>query len=238
MPNITIDQTGCRACNLCVEICPTKVLEMDAAGDYAKAIRQDDCIGCTSCMYICPSRCLAVTDYVAQRPFHRIELNRAIISKFLQKEPLTDALTDADYDEALHDVATRLSALAESIVETVGRGQKALGRQAGQLAAIHLPEIYECKTLEEILGSLQLRFQHAFPFVPKASNGGESITFTFDHCALKAIVERAGQKEGEAPLCIVFHEYLAGLLGAFAKKRFSIELANPASACELKFLAQ
>ena len=132
MPNITIDQSGCRACNLCVEICPTDVLEMDSSQDYAIVKTVDACIGCTSCMYLCPSRCLEVTDFDEQRPFYRIEENRELISKFLQKKPAENELTDADYTEALDDVSTRLSALAQTMVETLGRGQKALGRQSGQ----------------------------------------------------------------------------------------------------------
>lgn len=238
MPNITIDQTGCRACNLCVEICPTDVLEMDASDDYANVIREEDCIGCTSCFYVCPSRCLTVSDFVAQRPFHRIEQNAAIVAKFLQKKPLTKELTGADYDEALRDISMRLSALADSLVDTVGRGQKALGRQSGQISAAHLPEVYECATLEEILTRLQERFQHSFSFESQIIDDGNEIALKFAHCALKPVLDATGQKQGEASLCIVFHEYLAGLIGTFVKRQFMTELLNVGSTCELKFVAR
>lgn len=238
MPKINVDTSGCRACNLCVEICPTDVMEMDSGGDIAVVVREDDCIGCTSCMYICPSRCLEVTEFSEQRPFHRIEENVALISKFLQKKPATLTLTEADLDEALQDISTRLTALADTMAETVGRGQKALGRQSGTLAATHLPEMYESHTIEETVEALQKRFQHCFLFNSQVSEQGEEITFKFDKCALRPVVERSGQKEGEATLCTVFHEYWAGLLGAFTKKRYMVNMINTGNTCEMKLEAR
>jgi NAD-dependent dihydropyrimidine dehydrogenase PreA subunit len=234
MPTITIEQSGCRACDLCVEICPTDVLEMDASNEVAKVVRADDCIGCTSCMYICPSRCLEVTDYLEQRPFHRIEENAAIISKFLQKSPATALLTEADYDEALRDISTRISALADTMAETVGRGQKALGRQAGQLAAAHLPELYESTSIEEALEKLNERFKNCFSFSPVVSDGGAKISLDFDGCALRGVVRRAGQTPGESTLCVMFHEYIAGLMGAFTKKRYQTEMVEVGEMCVMK----
>lgn len=232
MPQITIDAPGCRACTLCVDICPTKVLEMDSSGNAAKVARIDDCIGCTSCMYLCPSRCLEVTDYAVQRPFYRIEQNTALISKFLQKRPASQVLTEADYDEAIKDISNRLISLSETMVETVGRGQKALGRTAGSMAAAHLPELYEAHNTDEILEKLRQRFAHCFAFDSTASDAG--IGFTFQHCAIQPVVVAAGQKVGESSLCVVFHEYWAGLIGAFTGKKYDITVVKAGGACELK----
>jgi NAD-dependent dihydropyrimidine dehydrogenase PreA subunit len=232
MPNITIDQSGCRACNLCVEICPTDVLEMDSTQEYATVVRVDDCIGCTSCLYLCPSRCLEITDFIEQRPFYRIEENQAIISKFLQKKPATSELTAADYSEALGDVSTRLIALAATMVDTLGRGQKALGRQSGKLSAEHLPEMYESATIPLALEALQRRFANAFDFDYDLKNNGEELNFKFSHCALKSVVENAGETVGDSTLCTVFHEYWAGLVGSFAKKQYIGNRENVVSTCE------
>jgi NAD-dependent dihydropyrimidine dehydrogenase PreA subunit len=237
MPTITIDESGCRACNLCVEICPTEVLEMDAGGDVAKVMRQDDCIGCTSCMYLCPSRCLEVTDYSVQRPFYRIEENTALIAKFLQKKPTLEVLGPDDYTEALQDISTRLMALADTTAETVGRAQKALGRQAGNLAAAHLPEMYESTATEEILERLQHRFAHCFAFESTIKGEGE-ITFDFTYCALNRVVTHGGGKVGDSTLCTIFHEYWAGLLGAFTKQRYMIEMTHTGDTCEMKLEAR
>lgn len=234
MPNIIIDQSGCRACNLCVEICPTSVLEMDSSQEHATVMRVDDCIGCTSCMYLCPSRCLEITDFIEQRPFYRIEENRAIISKFLQKKPAAMKLTDRDYDEAFDDVATRLMALAKTMVDTLGRGQKALGRQSGQISAEHLPEMYESATIQETIEALQRRFANAFDFEFKLTNNDDEIDFNFKRCALKKVVEKNGEKLGDSTLCTVFHEFWAGLIGAFTQKRYLVNLSNVGSTCDLK----
>ena len=229
MPNITIDESGCRACSLCVEICPVDVLAMDDARELARVQRQDDCIGCTSCVYLCPSRCIEVTDIPLQRPFYRIEQNAALVEKFLQRTPARAQLEERDYDEALKDVNVRLQALADAANETMGRGQKAAGRKAGQLAASHLPELYEGRDMEEVVAALKARFHHAFAFSSSVEGGGEGISVDFDHCALQAVVESQGEKIGEARLCVLFHEYWAGLLGEFSQKKYMVEPGNGCS---------
>lgn len=234
MPKIAIDESGCRACTLCVDICPVDALAMDASGEVAKVVKEEDCIGCTSCMYLCPSRCLEITDFIEQRPFHRIENHEALIAKFLQKQPAHAALSEADYDEALLDIATRLAALTDTMAETVGRGQKAFGRQSGQLGAAHLPELYECKTIEETLERLRSRFRNCFDFDATVVAEGEEINFNFGHCALKGVAERTGQKLGEATICVVFHEYWAGLFAAFAKRQYQVEMIGIGDGCEVK----
>jgi NAD-dependent dihydropyrimidine dehydrogenase PreA subunit len=238
MPNIAIDESGCRACNLCVEICPTDVLEMDSGGDIAKVVRIDDCIGCTSCMYLCPSRCLEVTEFAEQRPFYRIEQNTAFIAKFLQKKPAIAELTEPDLQEALGDLSQRLVALATTTVETVGRGQKALGRRSGALAASHLPEMYESADPEGVTARLKNRFQNCFDFEPKINDGKKDITFKFSKCAVAPVVKRAGDKVGEASLCTMFHEYWVGLLEAFMGMRYVVEMVSTGDSCEMRMKAR
>ena len=235
MPNIAIDDGGCRACSLCVEVCPVDVLEMDDAQELAKVKKEDDCIGCTSCVYLCPSRCIEVTDIQPQRPFYRIEQNAALIEKFLQKKSARAQLEDADYDEALKDVHVRLHALSDAASETMGRGQKAAGRKAGALAATHLPELYEGRDMTEVVELLRARFEQAFSFSSHVAGGDDSISVDFDHCALQGVVEAQGEKVGEARLCVLFHEYWAGLLGEFSDKRYMVE---PGDGCSFKLQAR
>lgn len=236
MPTITIDETGCRSCELCVEICPVDALEMDSAKELAVAVRQDDCIGCTSCVYICPSRCIEVGEYQPQRPFYRIEQNSALVAKFLQRKPAREELNDGDYTEALADVTVRLHALSDASNETLGRGYKAAGRKAGQLAAVHLPELYEGRNPDEVLDRLRARFEHAFKFDSKVQGSGEQVDVTFGHCALRAVVESQGEEVGQARLCAIFHEYWAGLLGVFTQKKYLVD--NSGSACTFKLEAR
>lgn len=237
MPTLTINESGCRSCNLCVEVCPTKVLAMESSGAAAKVVNQDDCIGCLSCKYVCPSRCLDVSDHVAQRPFYRIEDNERLIERFLQKKPASQVLGDADWTEALGDVRVRLKALADSVNETMGRGQKAVGRKSGQLAAKHMPEMYEGTTLEDVLSRMQKRFAGSFPFEAKVEGGGSQVAIAFSRCALAGVVEAGGEKIGQSLMCGLFHEYWAGLLGSFVNNSFTIE-ADPANTCALRLVAR
>src|SRR5512142_1570133 len=179
MPTVHIEEAGCRDCRLCVDICPTKVFEEDGPKKLAKVVRQDDCIGCTSCVYLCPSRCLSVTADKQQRPFHRMESNAALVSRFLQQVPATQQLGQDDYDGALKEI--------------MGRGQRAVGRSAGTLAAAHMPEMYESTELAALLGGMRKRFAHAFAFEAKIEPDATTATLTFPACAMHKVVSAHGE---------------------------------------------
>ncbi len=238
MPNVVLNETGCRDCSLCVDICPTKVFDRDEGRSKALVAREADCIGCTSCQYICPSRCIQVSDVALQRPFFRIEENANLVKRLLQKQPVSSVLTEADLAEALGDVSVRLLALSESVTETMGRGQKAVGRKAGALAAEHLPEMYEGVTIEEVLSRMQRRFAGAFDFEPAVHAGGAEIVMRFPKCGMHRVVTQAGGKVGDHVLCLLFHEYWAGLVGAFTRKNFSIEMVETGASCTMKLVAR
>ncbi len=56
---ITIDRHMCKGCELCVDICPVKCLEMVTAPDkwegaFARVTVVDDCTGCMLCEIQCP----------------------------------------------------------------------------------------------------------------------------------------------------------------------------------------
>ena len=231
MPTVAIEEAGCRDCGLCVEICPTKVFEEDGGKKLAKVMRAEDCIGCTSCVYLCPSRCLTVTAEKPQRPFHRMEGNAALVSRFLQQVPATAQLAQADYDEALKDTYVRLQALAEALKEIMGRGQRAVGRSAGNLAAAHLPEMYESAGLAQLLAGMRRRFAHAFEFEAQLEPDAQSATLTFPACAVQKVIAASGTPVGSANLCELFHEYFAGLLSAFSGKSYAAVTRSPGCPC-------
>ena len=47
-----IDMRLCTLCGACVELCPTRAVEMGTAGPFIA--RPDDCNYCTECETICP----------------------------------------------------------------------------------------------------------------------------------------------------------------------------------------
>lgn len=234
MPAIAIEEKGCRFCSLCHDVCPTNVFSLDDRAAVARVSKPEDCIGCTSCEYICPSRCLRVTDVQRQRPFYRVEENAAIVARFLQQEPVSSALGTDDLVEALRDVAVRLVALGDSVTETMGRGQKVVGRKAGQLAAVHLPDLYEGVGLEAVLARMRARFQGSFDFDAEVAPSGDEVAIRFQHCALASVAEQAGQRVGGAVLCTVFHEYWAGLVGELTGRTYSPEPMDGAGPCSMR----
>jgi 2-oxoglutarate ferredoxin oxidoreductase subunit delta len=59
---VSIDVERCKGCDLCVQACPPKVLEMSAEVNemgYRFPVLHDGCTGCTACQLVCP-------DYVFQ----------------------------------------------------------------------------------------------------------------------------------------------------------------------------
>ena len=55
---LEIIEKYCKGCNICVEFCPTKVLEMDAF--VVKVANEDACIACMQCELRCPDFAIKV----------------------------------------------------------------------------------------------------------------------------------------------------------------------------------
>jgi len=232
MPSVHIDEPGCRGCTLCVDVCPVEVFDYQEERGLASVRHQERCIGCLSCAYACPSQCVEVSDYLALRPFHRIEGHAALIRKFLQEKPLEDHLTGEDLEEAWLDLSARLLALSDTITETIGTGFRAVARRAGTIAAGHLPEMYEAHGFAEVLGKLRSRFAHAFTF--DFDIDGDSAALHFKPCGLCRVVESHGEKVGDALLCNLFHEYWVGLLSAFVDRPYRCEVPVAGPSCEMR----
>ena len=58
-PKIEVIERYCKGCSICVEFCPTKVLEMDAF--LVKVARPEACIACMQCELRCPDFAIKVT---------------------------------------------------------------------------------------------------------------------------------------------------------------------------------
>jgi 2-oxoglutarate ferredoxin oxidoreductase subunit delta len=237
MPTLQIETKGCRSCALCVDICPTQVFDLEPKTQVAQANRANDCIGCCSCEYICPSRCVAVTDVPMQLPFYRLDHAKNLVSRFLQQQPAQEQIDASDVQWALKDVKNRLRALGDSTTETMGRGLKVVGRTAGTLAAAHLPDMYEETSTNALLQRLQERFAGAFPFTFNIEDNG-SVKFSFTNCAMKDVVQEAGGKVGADALCLLFHEYWAGLIGEFCKRKFAVAQDRADDPCSVSIEAK
>lgn len=63
---LEINETWCKGCRICVDLCPQKVLEMVEApyrweGTVVKVKNMDACNGCGICEVECPDFAIAVT---------------------------------------------------------------------------------------------------------------------------------------------------------------------------------
>jgi ferredoxin len=72
MINITIHAQACRGCQLCVDICPTKVFFFNETVIQCEVVHAEDCIGCLSCAYLCPSNAISHEQYHVVRNFYRV----------------------------------------------------------------------------------------------------------------------------------------------------------------------
>jgi NAD-dependent dihydropyrimidine dehydrogenase PreA subunit len=52
MPRPIINEDECSGCGVCVDTCPSGVIEL--VGEVAEAVNEDDCTGCEACLEECP----------------------------------------------------------------------------------------------------------------------------------------------------------------------------------------
>ncbi len=68
---IHVHERACRGCEMCVDVCPTRVFGFDEARCVCTVDHAEDCIACLSCAYVCPSHAIAHTGHHVVKDFHR-----------------------------------------------------------------------------------------------------------------------------------------------------------------------
>lgn len=63
---VTVYPDWCKGCGICVEFCPSKVLELTEQGK-ANVVREEDCISCGFCELHCPDFAIVVRDKEAAK---------------------------------------------------------------------------------------------------------------------------------------------------------------------------
>jgi len=58
---VILNSAWCKACGICIALCPRQVLEADGGG-RPSASREEDCSGCRLCEYRCPDLALTVIE--------------------------------------------------------------------------------------------------------------------------------------------------------------------------------
>lgn len=66
MSRIIVDDSYCKGCGLCIDVCPMKIIALDQSKITAKGyhpahlLDEDKCTGCASCALICPDVAITV----------------------------------------------------------------------------------------------------------------------------------------------------------------------------------
>jgi len=68
--SLVVNETWCKGCRICVDLCPTGVLAMVEAPDrwegaIVKVVKMDACNGCGICEVECPD--FAITSYAPEK---------------------------------------------------------------------------------------------------------------------------------------------------------------------------
>lgn len=64
---VTIDHDRCKGCELCISVCPKKVLAMSPrlnrrGQHFADVACQENCIGCAQCADMCPDTAIEIDE--------------------------------------------------------------------------------------------------------------------------------------------------------------------------------
>jgi 2-oxoglutarate ferredoxin oxidoreductase subunit delta len=62
---IVVDEAYCKGCELCIDVCPQNVLELDMnhltpKGYHPVQMKVEKCTGCAVCALICPEAALTI----------------------------------------------------------------------------------------------------------------------------------------------------------------------------------
>ena len=58
--NAIVDEDKCVGCELCVDVCPTEVFEMNDG--KASPVNAEECLGCESCIEVCEESAITIEE--------------------------------------------------------------------------------------------------------------------------------------------------------------------------------
>jgi nitroreductase/ferredoxin len=78
-----IDQTLCKSCGICTEVCPSKIIGQNGRIHF-KQEREHLCIECGQCMAVCPTKSICVDGLSYENDFNELPSNNSNYQDFIE----------------------------------------------------------------------------------------------------------------------------------------------------------
>ncbi len=98
-PQIDLDRDLCKACGICIELCPEEVFDRDGLG-YPVIARPQECTSCLLCELHCPDFALEVRRRPMKRPAGKAATPEAIAEAHTDRVKAALAAGHAGAEEA------------------------------------------------------------------------------------------------------------------------------------------
>ncbi len=218
MITISIDETACRSCTLCVDECPTKVFAMDAGAKTPRVAKAQECFGCLSCSEICPSDAIHHEGLPTSEAYHHSETALRVAGRMgcAALPALAVPVESWNLERATTDLGVRLQSVGAVFKDILGTGLPAVGTLAGQTLARQRPRYRLPQNIEEALTLAQETFCPAFDLRPRVE--GTRLIVDVGPCFVRDLCA-SGKATLGGELCLLFYHCLAGYLMKLGKAR-------------------
>lgn len=146
------------------------------------------------------------------------------------------ALTDADHDNAMKEVAFLVDAFASTIDNVMGGATGPVGRNAGRDMAKKLPLHLGDPTLAQTLGVLNERMKSGFDAAVISADGNIADT-AVGTCFIRDLCAGSGKKIG-GPACKLYHAYFDGIVNELMHRPVKSEIVEVGPSCRVRIVAQ
>jgi NAD-dependent dihydropyrimidine dehydrogenase PreA subunit/predicted hydrocarbon binding protein len=215
---IRVDEKSCVGCSLCVETCPTNVLEFNESEALPEVKKPAECFGCLSCAEICPATALDHGSIALSECYYHDPAALDIASKLGVAPRAINAPTENE-DAVLRaktDLGIRLLSVAAVLKQTLGQSLAAIGTQAGRSLAMQLPRYQKPQSIEEALQLAKSVFSPAWNIEFDLQDKNCPVRIT--SCFIRELCQKQGMELG-GDLCTLFYGYFAGYIAKMASVR-------------------
>lgn len=211
MINIFVDEKACVGCELCVDVCPTKVYAYDEAKGVPQVVRPKECFGCLYCAQECPADALSHAGLTRPDHFYHDPYALNLASRLGGNGTVAGLQTSdpAKIAAAQEDIGVRLTALSMVLRSTLGSGMGGVGTTAGRMLARQVPRYRAPRSVDELLEVVRDEFSPAWDL--EFDRTEDKLGITVKACFVRELCTK-GRAELGGDLCSLFYNYLSGYM--------------------------